>query len=206
VVYEKGRKVLYVQVLRAIYGMLNASLLWYKRFRSDLESIGFEFNAYDPCVANRMKNGGQHTVRFHVDDIMSSHVNKRVNDKFAEWLEKAYGDHKSVEPTRGKVHDYLGMTFDFGVPGKVKIGMVDYVKGMIEDFPGGISKTAITPASEKLFEEGKGALLDRRKKEIYHTIVAKGLFLCKRARPDIQPTIAAMTTRVLKPIGISQRN
>ena len=29
VVYEKGRKVLYVQVLKAIYGMLNASMLWY---------------------------------------------------------------------------------------------------------------------------------------------------------------------------------
>jgi hypothetical protein len=32
VVYEKNRKVLYVQVLRAIYGMLEAALLWYKRF------------------------------------------------------------------------------------------------------------------------------------------------------------------------------
>ena len=32
VVYEKGRKVLYVQVLRAIYGMLQAALLWYKKF------------------------------------------------------------------------------------------------------------------------------------------------------------------------------
>jgi hypothetical protein len=29
VVYEKGRKVLYVWVLNAIYGMLIASLLWY---------------------------------------------------------------------------------------------------------------------------------------------------------------------------------
>ena len=32
VVYEKERKVLYVQVLRAIYGMLTASLLWYLKY------------------------------------------------------------------------------------------------------------------------------------------------------------------------------
>ena len=32
VVYEKGCKVLYVQVLQAIYGMLQAALLWYKKF------------------------------------------------------------------------------------------------------------------------------------------------------------------------------
>jgi hypothetical protein len=44
VVYELGRKVLYAQVLKAIYGMLVAALLWYKNFKGDLESIGFEFN------------------------------------------------------------------------------------------------------------------------------------------------------------------
>ena len=32
VVYEHGKKVLYVQVLRALYGMLVAALLWYKKF------------------------------------------------------------------------------------------------------------------------------------------------------------------------------
>ena len=113
VVYEKGRKVLYVQVLRAIYGMLTASLLWYLKFKKDLEQIGFKFNDYDPCIANRMVNGNQHTVRFHVDDLLSSHVDPKVNDRFAEWLEKMYGKYKAVEPTRGKKHDYLGMVLDF---------------------------------------------------------------------------------------------
>jgi hypothetical protein len=32
VYYEKNRKVLYVQVMRAIYGMLLAALSWYKKF------------------------------------------------------------------------------------------------------------------------------------------------------------------------------
>ena len=31
-VYEKGKRVLYVVVLKAIYGMLIAALLWYKKF------------------------------------------------------------------------------------------------------------------------------------------------------------------------------
>ena len=39
VVYEKGRKVLYVVVLKAIYGMLQAALLWYKKFQKDLERL-----------------------------------------------------------------------------------------------------------------------------------------------------------------------
>ena len=62
VVYEKGHKVLYVQVVRALCGMLVAALLWYKKFCADLESIGFTFNPYNPCVANRIIDGKQHTV------------------------------------------------------------------------------------------------------------------------------------------------
>lgn len=34
---EKGRKALCVLVLRAIYGMLQATLLWHNKFREDLE-------------------------------------------------------------------------------------------------------------------------------------------------------------------------
>ena len=46
---------------------------------------------------------------------------------------------------------------------------------------------------------GTGKLLDKGKSEAYHTTVAKGLFLCKRSRPDIQPTIAVLSTRVKSP-------
>ena len=124
VVYERGRKVIYVQVMKAIYGMLTASLLWYQKFRKDLEGIGFVFNNYDACIANREKNGSQHTIRFHVDDIMSCHMNPIVNDKFSQWLEDMYGEYKAVKPLRGKVHDYLGMKIDFGIKGTVIIYMV----------------------------------------------------------------------------------
>ena len=66
VVLEKGRRVLYVQVLKALYGMLIAALLWYKKFRADLEEKGFVFNPYDPCVANKTVNGKQQIGRAHV--------------------------------------------------------------------------------------------------------------------------------------------
>ena len=62
VVYENRKKVLYVEVIQALYGMLIAAILWYKEFRASLESIGFKFNLYDPCVANRMVQRLQHTI------------------------------------------------------------------------------------------------------------------------------------------------
>ncbi len=201
VVYENGKKVLYVQVIRAIYGMLQAALLWYQKFRSDLEEEGFKFNDYDPCVANKMICGKQQTIRFHVDDILSSHVDPMVNDDFVQWLDWKYGSIGQVKITRGKVHEYLGMTLDFSQDGKVIVDMRDYVKGMLESFPMKLKKTqvAATPASESLFNQGNSPDLDDKKKEDYHTMVAKGLFVSKRGRPDIHPTIAVLSTRVRKP-------
>jgi hypothetical protein len=105
--------VLYVRVLRAIYGMLEAALLWYKKFRHELEEIGFLFNPYDPCVANRERKGSQHTVLFHVDDLKSTHKSATVNDQFDEWLQFKYGEHGKVVTHRGKIHDYLGMELNY---------------------------------------------------------------------------------------------
>ena len=141
VVFEKHRKVIYVQVLKVIYGMLQAALLWYNKFRQELEKEGFEFNPYDPCVGNRMKNGSQHTIRFHVDDVMSSHINPKVNDDFDRWLQARCGEHGKVKAHRGKVHDYLCMIFEYEDKGKVKVNMSSYVKNMLEDFPVELKKS-----------------------------------------------------------------
>ena len=37
---------MYVQMLKALYGMLVSSILYYKKFRKDKESIGFEVSPY----------------------------------------------------------------------------------------------------------------------------------------------------------------
>ena len=121
VVIERGEHVLYLQVLRAIYGMLEAGLLWYRKFRKDLEEKGFKFNQYDGCVANKIVNNSQQTIRFHVDDLLSSHRDPKVNTEFARWAQKKYGDLKPVKVKRGKIHDFLGMTLDFSIPGECHV-------------------------------------------------------------------------------------
>ena len=103
VVLQNGKKVLYVEVLKAMYGMLIASLLWYRKFRKDLEGHGYKFNPYDPCVANKCIGGRPHTIRFHVDDLLASHIDPKVNGEFAKWLNKMYGQYGEVKCVRGKL-------------------------------------------------------------------------------------------------------
>ena len=132
VVMENGSKVIYLNILRAIYGMLEASLLWYRKFRGDLVKIGFEFNPYDPCVANRIVNNKQHTVRFHVEDILSNHVDPKVNIKFGEWANKTYGKLKLVEIHQGKVQKFLGMTLDLSTKGEFHVLQEHHIKDIVE--------------------------------------------------------------------------
>ena len=201
IVYDRGKRVIYVVILRAIYGMLQASLLFYKRMRKDLKDHGFKFNPYDPCVCNKTVNGKQQTVRFHVDDLMSSHVDSKVNDEFLVWLNNTYGSLKAVTETRGKVHEYLGMTIDFSKKGKVKIRMDDYVTRMLEEFPikFGPDTKQETPAGNNLLDVGRGRKLDDKRHEVFHSFIAKSLFLSKRARLDILPTVSVLSSRVREP-------
>ena len=54
VVFEKQTKVIYVKLLKAMYGTLTAPILWYRLFTNTLLENGFTLNPYDPCVANKL--------------------------------------------------------------------------------------------------------------------------------------------------------
>ncbi len=85
---RKGVKQLIVQCQNAIYGTMMASLLYYNKFCKSLKSVGFEFNPYDPCVANKQVSGRQMTICFHVDGCKLSHKSPKVMDTIIKWLRK----------------------------------------------------------------------------------------------------------------------
>ena len=106
VIYEKGVKVLYMLVLRSIYGCIDAAMLWYELYTKELKNMGFKLNEYDPCVANKLIDGSQCTIAWHVDDNKISHVSNDVVTMMIKKLERFFGE---FTVTRGHDHDYLGM-------------------------------------------------------------------------------------------------
>jgi hypothetical protein len=108
--------------------------------------MGFDINPYDPCVANKLVNEKQMTVRWHVDDLMISHVDKGEILKFVKCIKDIYGD-KLVDNV-GKMHNYLGMTFDYAFGGEVRINMCKYLSSIIADFPEQITGVSAAPAAD----------------------------------------------------------
>ena len=74
-------------MLKALYGTLQAAQMFYKKLVAHLKGNGFELNPYNPCVANKMVNGKQCTVVWHVDDLKISHVESAVVDMVMTELE-----------------------------------------------------------------------------------------------------------------------
>ena len=206
-VNSKGETVLYVKLLNALYGIMKAALLFYQRFVGDLESIGFVLNPYDPCVANKMVDGHQLTIVWHVDDLKISHKSEKTVTRMITWLKRTYermfdDGSGAMKVCRGKLHDYLGMTIDYRVKGQVTFSMVAYIEEIIRLFSkyDDTTKTASTPAAEHIFRVNNDSpKLPKERLTIFHHFVAKCLFVTKRSRPDIAVAVAFLTTRVKSP-------
>jgi hypothetical protein len=185
---KKGTKQLLVQCQNALYGTMVASLLYYHKFTKSLTSVGFEINPYDPCVANKIVDGTQMTICFHVDDCKLSHCSSRANDNMIDWLHQKYEgifEDGSGEMTvsRGRVHKYLGMTLDYTVHRQVNISMFDYVDEIINAFDkaepkGGSTKSSAAPDDLFKVDKDREKLLPEKAVE-FHNLVAKTLYATK---------------------------
>jgi hypothetical protein len=157
--------------------------------------FGFEKNPYDSCVFNKMMYGKQCTVVIHVDDLKISCADPRGVVDTLDELRRVY---KEINVFDGAIIDYLGMDFNYEVDGVVKISMPQMVASCIEDLE--VTDTSRVPAAPNLFQiDGTSPLLEPKRKEQFHSIVAKMLYMSKRARPDILTAVAFLTTRVTHP-------
>ena len=84
VTMENVKYVIYAELLKALHGLLKESLLFQKKLFKGLKDIGFKLNTYEPYIANIILYEKQHTIVWHVDDVNSSHVDPKFNDKFIQ--------------------------------------------------------------------------------------------------------------------------
>jgi hypothetical protein len=193
IILEKGRSVLYLQLQKALYGMMKSALLLYRKLVSELQEMGFEINPYDPCVANKTVNGTQMTIRWHVDDLMISHLSQDEIMKVVQGIKDIYGE--ILSETVGTMHDYLGMTFDYSFTKEVRINMWDYIRKVIKEFPKEITGVCAAPASDHLFKvQEDRRKLSKKLAEVFHHTVYQLLFAANMARCDIQTAVLFLTT------------
>ena len=181
-----------MQLLKALYGTLRAARLIWEKLTAKLKEWGFTMNPYESCVANKIVDGSQITVAWHVDDLKVSHKKNMALEDFAKLLNNEFGNETPIAASYGKQHEYLGMTLDYSKPGEVKILMSDYIKLILQDAPDDMSGTAVTPVGHCLFKvnQTNRELLTGEDKDNFVHVVMQLLYLSRRGRPDFQTAVS----------------
>ena len=89
---KNGVKVLYLHLLKVLYGCMESALLWYDIYSKTLKSQGFLINPYDRCIEHSTIQDKQCTILWYVEDKKVSHVDKYVNKKVIETISKHFGN------------------------------------------------------------------------------------------------------------------
>ena len=101
--------------------------------------------------------------------------------------------------TRVKVHEYLGMMLDLKNKVELRVTMVDYLKGVLEDFPGDITGRSAIPVANHTFQVGsedKQTLLDEEWETVFCHTMAQLIFFTSRSRKEINTAIDLLCTQV----------
>ena len=107
VTWEGSQKVMYVELLKALYGTIRQRNYSGEDDESLVKDWGFTINPYDSCVANKVINGKQCTIVWHVDDLKISHVSEEVVDNVIDLMNHVFGEQTPMTVSSGTCHDYL---------------------------------------------------------------------------------------------------
>ena len=99
----------------------------------------------------------------------------------------------------GKKNTYLVMEIDLSDIGKAKICMGKYIDKSMEEFTEDVSTSVSSPASDYLLNTIKVKFLPEDQTFLPHRLMAKLIFVSKRAWTDIQITIGFLSTHVCEP-------
>ena len=98
---QRSKKILYAWLVKAVYGTVLAAIILYNKLSKHLSKHGFVLNNYDLCTFNKMVNGEQSTVQFHVDDLKASHKEQKVLDNFLNNLRERFGHEDAFIEKKG---------------------------------------------------------------------------------------------------------
>ena len=99
------KNVLYVQILKGLYGMKDSALIYYYLFYTTLSDMEFKFNPYERCIVKKVIDEHKCNIRYFVYNNKVSHTYDSVNPMIADIIEEKFGSYlvKQERSTRSLV-------------------------------------------------------------------------------------------------------
>ena len=84
--------VIYLRLIKALYGCMKSVLLRYDQYSKTLNSHGFKVNPYGRFIANSTINGKQFIIAQYVEYNKVSHIYEEFNTKIGETIPEHFGE------------------------------------------------------------------------------------------------------------------
>jgi len=184
-----------VHVLKALYGLVESALLWYKHLAATLNRAGYTTSQNDRGVFYKtMGKDRKCAIAIHVDDLLVTSTHKDLLDQLLHVLTETYLD---INVQRDdKQLFYLGMQLDLRYDeGAIFVSQPGFIKDILAAHP--VSRTSVYPATDDLFKcSDTGDPVDVTD---YASRLMKLNYLAKRTRPDISLPVSFLATKMTKP-------
>jgi hypothetical protein len=183
-----------VRLLKALYGLRESALLWFRHLRQSLISIHYKQSIHDQCLFYKTIANQTTYVLVHVDDLLVMAEDAPGLESFYKEFRQCYNE---ITISQGESINYLGMSIrSDAANGEISISQIGYVGQMLERF--GISQTSKLPCDADLFKttQDNDELVD---KIDYLSKVMSIMYLAKRSRPDLLMATVFAATKSSEP-------
>jgi hypothetical protein len=154
----------------------------------------------DLCVFRRVVGSKVYLLLVYVDDILII----ADTEELARLEKEFVYTFKWITMCVGSSHSYIGMQISVR-DGTVTLDMRYYLHKILE-YCDASKVAAVTPSGKDTFAvDDTSRPLTEVNKQRFHTLVAKLLYLLKRARPDIIAVVGFLCTRVRSPTEEDER-
>ncbi|KAG2874285.1 Retrovirus-related Pol polyprotein from transposon TNT 1-94 [Phytophthora cactorum] len=167
-----------LELVKAIYGLKQASRVWNETFDEFVCSIGFQVSAFDPCLYIKVVDGHCVLVLVYVDDVL-------ITGSSPELISRTKTDLKTrFEMTdSGKCVFVLGIELVDGPDGSVTMCQRRYVDNILKRFGMDECKAVVSPVdmSTRLVPSDAATKVNAPFREAVGTL----MHLMTATRPDI---------------------
>lgn len=180
------------KLMKSIYGLKQAARMWYKKFKSSLDEMGFQRTNSDHAVFIR-RSGGFACVAFHVDDTLSitrSETMKiRVKDEISQHFET-----KDL----GKVKLFCGFEITRDRSARtITVGQERYNQIILERFGLENARPVTTPMAMNLqLEKLDNPTIDVH---LYQSMLGSLMYAAVGTRPDISFAVNTLAQHASAP-------
>ena len=186
-----------VQLLKSIYGLVQAARQWWKKLTDILRKIGFTGGDVDPCLMMYNGSMGRVFIALYVDDCLCIGKENDIN-RIIEAIQKA-GLSLKIEDN---LKDYLSCSIVLSSDRKKAwLGQPSLMKNLEKRFGAMVKENQmyLTPGTPHLrITREIQQPLSKEDQKMYRSGVGMLLYLVKHSRPDLANCVRELTKNMDK--------